>query len=307
LKRAPFLGASAAVLLSGCGGHHIMRALPGVAPSSTALNAGRPPNTSLRLVPESADPIPASVLTKPIIGEARRFDGAAAPSNWVAARGQTLKISENPVLYGILGTVAGGDGKTTFKLPNSEVPMIVAVAGQLMTSPAALAQARHVTARDSLGPGAIAAPPRPRRMPAAQTLREQRLIASAVRTGSARAVPLSAETEDRITRAEQRARGAALAALGPSSRARLDASVQAVASGRATIAEGIASLVPALSRQESDALVAISDALTREFNDRWAGNDGTQVQLDAAQFVFSLAITREQAHAASLLERRRRQ
>lgn len=308
MKRAPFLGASAAVLLSGCGGHHVMRALPGVAPASSLLNGGRPSTSSLRLVPETADPIPASVLTNPIIGEARRFDGATPPSNsWVVARGQTLKISENPVLYKILGTIEGGDGKTTFKLPNSPIPQIIAVAGQLMTTPGAFAQARPITARDSLGPGAIAVPPHPKPMPSKQTVREWRLISSALRAGPARSSPLSAETEDRIAAADQRARGAALAALGQASRARLDATVQAVAGGRATIAEGIASFAPALSPAESDALVGISDALTREFNARWAGNDRQQVQLDAAQFLFSLAITREQAHAASLLERRRRQ
>src|ERR1700738_3605339 len=98
-----------------------MRALPVVAPSS------KQSTQKLRLVPEIADPIPDSVLAAPMIGEARRFDGAVAPSGWMFAQGQTLPVAGYASLFSILGTVAGGDGKTTFKLPNPGFVVIVAV------------------------------------------------------------------------------------------------------------------------------------------------------------------------------------
>src|ERR1700737_3432021 len=105
MKRAPFLGAAGAVLLSGCGGHHVMRAIPGVAPSASNLT---PQN--LRFVPQVAEAIPDSVLAHPIIGEARRFDGKTAPAGWMLAQGQTVQIADNRPLFSILGRIAGGHG-----------------------------------------------------------------------------------------------------------------------------------------------------------------------------------------------------
>jgi len=52
------------------------------------------------------------------IGEIRGFAGNFAPLNWAYCSGQTLQIQQYTALYSILGVIYGGDGKTTFKLPN---------------------------------------------------------------------------------------------------------------------------------------------------------------------------------------------
>lgn len=55
---------------------------------------------------------------RPIIGEIRLFGGNYAPKDWVFCEGQLLSIEENASLFSILGTMYGGDGKTTFAIPN---------------------------------------------------------------------------------------------------------------------------------------------------------------------------------------------
>ena len=52
------------------------------------------------------------------IGEVRMFGGTFAPSGWAACDGQVMPISQNQALFTILGTTYGGDGRTTFALPN---------------------------------------------------------------------------------------------------------------------------------------------------------------------------------------------
>lgn len=51
-------------------------------------------------------------------GEVKIFAGSYAPRNWAFADGQLLAISENQTLYSVLGTVYGGDGRSTFGLPD---------------------------------------------------------------------------------------------------------------------------------------------------------------------------------------------
>jgi len=53
------------------------------------------------------------------------FAGSFAPAGWMFCSGQLLPISENEVLFQIIGTTFGGDGESTFALPNlqSRVPM----------------------------------------------------------------------------------------------------------------------------------------------------------------------------------------
>src|SRR4029077_7406953 len=89
-----------------------------------------------QLVPQVAEAIPDGVLTGPLMGEARRFDGTVAPERWMLAQGQTLNVADNRQLFSILGSIAGGDGKKTFNLPNPGFGLIVAVAGAFPTSPA---------------------------------------------------------------------------------------------------------------------------------------------------------------------------
>src|SRR5262249_31781452 len=57
-------------------------------------------------------------MADPFIGEIRIFAGNFAPKGWATCDGQLLAISQNTALFSILGTTYGGDGKTTFALPN---------------------------------------------------------------------------------------------------------------------------------------------------------------------------------------------
>jgi len=59
------------------------------------------------------------------VGEIRMFAGNFAPNGWMFCEGQTLPISENEVLFQLIGTTYGGDGEETFNLPNlaSRVPI----------------------------------------------------------------------------------------------------------------------------------------------------------------------------------------
>ena len=53
-----------------------------------------------------------------MIGEVKMFAGNFAPRGWAMCNGQLLQISQNSALFSILGTTYGGDGRTTFALPD---------------------------------------------------------------------------------------------------------------------------------------------------------------------------------------------
>ena len=55
---------------------------------------------------------------EPMIGEIRLFAGNFAPEDWAFCNGQILSIAQNQALFSILGTTYGGDGRTTFGLPD---------------------------------------------------------------------------------------------------------------------------------------------------------------------------------------------
>jgi microcystin-dependent protein len=57
-------------------------------------------------------------MAEPFLGEIRLFSLSYAPRGWALCNGQTLSISTNQALFSLLGTVYGGDGITTFKLPD---------------------------------------------------------------------------------------------------------------------------------------------------------------------------------------------
>lgn len=61
----------------------------------------------------------------PYLGEMRLFAGNFAPRGWAFCNGQSLDISQNDALFALLGTIYGGDGQSTFNLPNlgSRVPL----------------------------------------------------------------------------------------------------------------------------------------------------------------------------------------
>jgi microcystin-dependent protein len=64
-------------------------------------------------------------MGQPYVGEIRMFGGNFAPAGWMLCQGQTLPISENDVLFQLIGTTYGGDGEETFNLPNlaSRIPI----------------------------------------------------------------------------------------------------------------------------------------------------------------------------------------
>ncbi|MCW2796404.1 tail fiber protein [Nocardioides sp.] len=57
-------------------------------------------------------------MSEPYIGEVRIFGGSFAPLGWAVCNGQVLQIGGNEALFTLLGTTYGGDGLTTFGLPN---------------------------------------------------------------------------------------------------------------------------------------------------------------------------------------------
>ncbi len=56
-------------------------------------------------------------MTQPFVGEIVMFGANFAPRGWARCDGQLLAISQNGALFSILGTLYGGDGETTFGLP----------------------------------------------------------------------------------------------------------------------------------------------------------------------------------------------
>jgi microcystin-dependent protein len=57
-------------------------------------------------------------MAQPYVGEIRMFGGNFAPVGWMFCEGQLLPISENEILFQAIGTTYGGDGQSTFALPD---------------------------------------------------------------------------------------------------------------------------------------------------------------------------------------------
>jgi microcystin-dependent protein len=57
-------------------------------------------------------------MAQPYVGEIRMFAGNFAPAGWMFCEGQLLPISENETLFNLIGTTYGGDGQSTFGLPD---------------------------------------------------------------------------------------------------------------------------------------------------------------------------------------------
>lgn len=56
-------------------------------------------------------------MSEPFVGEIRMFAGNFAPRGWAFCDGQLLAVSQNDALFSLLGTIYGGDGRTTYGLP----------------------------------------------------------------------------------------------------------------------------------------------------------------------------------------------
>jgi microcystin-dependent protein len=74
-------------------------------------------------------------MSEPYVGEIRMFAGNFAPLGWMFCEGQTLPISENDVLFNLIGTTYGGDGQETFMLPDlgGRAPMHMGTGSGLST------------------------------------------------------------------------------------------------------------------------------------------------------------------------------
>jgi microcystin-dependent protein len=68
-------------------------------------------------------------MSSPFVAEIRIFGCNFAPTGWAQCNGQILPISQNTALFSLLGTFYGGDGKTTFALPNLEGSAPIHVGG----------------------------------------------------------------------------------------------------------------------------------------------------------------------------------
>lgn len=64
-------------------------------------------------------------MSEAYVGEIRCFGFNFAPYQWAQCNGQQMAISQNAALFSILGTAYGGNGTTTFNLPNlqGQIPM----------------------------------------------------------------------------------------------------------------------------------------------------------------------------------------
>ena len=57
-------------------------------------------------------------MSEPFVGEIRMFAGNFAPRGWAFCDGSLLAVSQNDALFSLFGTIYGGDGRTTFGLPD---------------------------------------------------------------------------------------------------------------------------------------------------------------------------------------------
>ncbi|WP_420004418.1 phage tail protein [Arenibacterium sp. LLYu02] len=57
-------------------------------------------------------------MSEPFVGEIRMFAGNFAPRGWAFCDGQLLAVAQNDALFSLFGTTYGGDGRTTFGLPD---------------------------------------------------------------------------------------------------------------------------------------------------------------------------------------------
>ena len=68
-------------------------------------------------------------MTEPFLGEIRIMSFNFAPKGWALCNGQTLPINQNQALFSLFGTTYGGDGRTTFAIPNLQGQTPIHVGG----------------------------------------------------------------------------------------------------------------------------------------------------------------------------------
>ena len=286
MKRGPFIGTAAALIVSGCGGRTVSGVLPRGASSAPSFA-------------DAADVIPASVLRSPIVGETYRFDGAVAPAGWLLMQGQTLAVADYPALFRILRTSAGGDGKTTFKLPSTKAATIIAVAGTFPSSPQVFAQlGRHTSAlTDQLGAGARLT----MRVPSARAQARQTQVDAALRdarelsVNAPRIGPALPDSPERVARAAQAAvdaRTTALAALSATNRAGVLGLVEGILAGGITVYAATQRIAASLGDDEARAVLDVYDATQRALGGTAAPH--ANPRLEAGRYLLGIAFTPDQ-------------
>ncbi|MCL1122218.1 tail fiber protein [Shewanella seohaensis] len=83
-------------------------------------------------------------MSEPFIGQISMFAGNFAPRGWAFCNGQLLSVSQHTALFSILGTTYGGNGQTTFALPNLQGRVPVHIGQSLDTSNYMLGEAGGV-------------------------------------------------------------------------------------------------------------------------------------------------------------------
>lgn len=79
-------------------------------------------------------------MSDPFLAEIRIFAGNFAPYQWATCDGQLLKVSQNTALFSLIGTYYGGDGVSTFQLPNLAGSAAVAAGNGNGLTPRALGE-----------------------------------------------------------------------------------------------------------------------------------------------------------------------
>ena len=111
-------------------------------------------------------------MSQPFVGEIRIFAGNFAPVGWAFCDGSLLAISENEVLFQLIGTTYGGDGQSTFALPDlrSRAPIHHAgsnyVMGQLAGVESVTLTTNQIPAHSHVPQAAIGASGNPANSPA---------------------------------------------------------------------------------------------------------------------------------------------
>lgn len=85
------------------------------------LQSNMQPTLGLRYLVRTEGAFPlldGDIITDPFLGEIVLFGGNYTPLGWAAAEGQLLSIATNTALFSLFGTIYGGDGRTTFALPD---------------------------------------------------------------------------------------------------------------------------------------------------------------------------------------------
>src|SRR5205814_2649531 len=70
------------------------------------------------------------LMAEPFLGEIRMMSFNFPPKGWALANGQTLPINQNQALFSLFGTMYGGNGQTTFAIPNLQGRTPIHVGGQ---------------------------------------------------------------------------------------------------------------------------------------------------------------------------------